>query len=248
MPESIETLPQPLHKRYKRGLIIAFVVCVAVTAAFAALFWPQARALILFAKDNLVELIEMIREAGPGWFFAAFAILPAFGVPLSLFTFTVAPTFASQIGLGWVIVFSALSLLFNVALSYWLARYALHPVIEALVKRLGYKLPRVEPDEHVALAIMLRVVPGPPYAVQSYILGLAKVRFFPYMIVSFIGQFGWTLAAIFFGDALMKGGAGKTGFIALSLIVALVIGTRMLRKRYAKKTPVKPRESRESQD
>jgi uncharacterized membrane protein YdjX (TVP38/TMEM64 family) len=247
MSESPETPPQPLHKRYKRGLIIAFVVGVLLAAALAALFWPQAKALILSAKDVLVALITTIREAGPGWFFAAFTILPAFGVPLSLFTFTVAPTFASQIGLGWVMVFSALSLLFNIAFSYWLARYALRPVIEALVRRLGYKLPHVEPDEHVALAIMLRVVPGPPYAVQSYILGLARVHFFPYMIVSFIGQFGWTLAAIFFGDALMKGGSGKTGFIALSLIVALVIGTRMLRKRYAKKAPVKPRESQESQ-
>lgn len=237
MSETTETLPQPLHKRYKRELIIAFLVCAIATGALAALFWPEAKALALWGKDLLVAMIGAIRSAGPGWFFAAFAILPAFGAPISLFTFTVAPTFAPQIGLGWVIVFSALCLSFNLAFSYWLARYALHPLIEALVKKLGYKLPRIAPDEHVSLAIMLRVVPGPPYAVQSYILGLAKVRFLPYMIVSFIGQMGWMLAAIFFGDALMKGGSGKTGFIALSLIVALVIGTRMLRKRYAKKLP-----------
>lgn len=234
-----DNTPQPLHKRYKRELVIGLAACVVLAAILAALFWPQAKALVFWGKDMLVALITAVREAGPGWFFAAFAILPAFGSPLSLFTFTVAPTFAPQLGLGWVIALSALCLAFNLAFSYWLARYALRPVIEAVIKRLGYRLPEVARDDHVALAIMLRVVPGPPYCVQSYILGLAKVRFLPYMVVSFIGQMGWTLAAIFFGDALMKGGAGKTGFLALSLLVALVIGTRMLRKRYAKKAPLK---------
>ena len=235
MTEMTETLPQPLHKRYKRELVFALAACVIAAGLFAVLFWPQAKALMAWGWGLLVMMVGAIRAAGPAWFFLAFAFLPAFGVPLSLFTLTAAPTFAGEIGLGRVIVFSAISMAFNLALSYWMARHALRPVIEALVRKLGYRLPQVAPGDHVSLSIVLRVVPGPPYAVQSYILGLAKVRFTPYMIVSFIGQYGWALAAIFFGDALMKGGAGKTGFLAISLLVALIIGTRMLRRRYARK-------------
>ncbi len=224
----------PVHKR--REVVVVFVVCALAAAVLAAAFWPQAKVVFALVWQWVIAARDWVRDAGPGWFFAAFTVLPACGVPLSLFTLTVAPAFSTQIGLGWVIVLSAASLALNLALSYWLARHALRPLVEKIVLLLGYKLPAAAPGEHVLLCILLRFVPGPPYAVQSYILGLAKVRFRPYMAVSFLGQFGWTLAAIFFGDALARGGSGKTFFIALALIAALVIATRIVRGRLSRNT------------
>ena len=234
--------PVPFHKRHKRALLIAFAVCVIVVVIAALLFKAEAIALVRWGGQFLSRIVDEVRTAGPVPYFAAYAILPSFGVPISLFNLTVAPTFVPQIGLGWVIVLSALSLALNLALSYWLARYALRPMVEKFVKLLGYTLPVIPHDEHVTACILLRVLPGPPYVVQSCILGLAKVRFLPYMIVSFIGQFGWALAMILLGDTLIKvmqGGSFKVAFLAVVLIIVLVIGTRFVRKYYTKKASLK---------
>lgn len=230
---------KPLHKRYRRAALIAVFAGVVIVVVLAAFFWPETKALIVWAKDMVGVILDVVRKAGPLWYFLAYAVLPAVGVPISVFNLSVNPTFGPQIGLAWVIILAALCLMCANALSYWLARYALRPMIERLVKALGYTLPVIPPEEHVTACILLRVVPGAPYVVQSYILGLAQVRFVPYMIVSFIGQFGWALAMIIFGNAFMDGGSFKAGFVAVVLIVLLVIGTRWVRKYYSKKTTLK---------
>lgn len=239
MDETAKPKPQPFHKRHKRSLIIAFLVCAVVCAVLAVCFWPQAKALMAWGQGVLEMLLEVVRSAGLFCFALAYGTLPAVGVPISLFNLSINPTFGPQVGTGWVIVIAALCLMSANAISYWLARYAFRPLIEKLVKALGYSLPSIPEDEHVTAAILLRVVPGAPYVMQSYILGLAKVRFLPYMVVSFLGQFGWALAMILFGKAFMDGGSFKAGFVAMVLIVLLVIGTRWVRKYYSKKTTIK---------
>jgi len=245
MPETPTPTPAPdqklvpFHKRHKRALIIALVLCVIIVAAAALLFKTEAMAALHWAGQFLSDLVDTVRKAGPVPYFLAYAILPAVGVPVSLFNLTVAPAFAPTLGIGWVIVLSALCLSIDMAFSYWLARYALRPLIEKLVKRLGYSLPDIPKDEHVTACVILRVLPGPPHAVQSFILGLAKVHFLPYMIVSFIGQFGWSLAMILLGKSFTQGGSFKIAFLAIVLIIFLVIATRLVRKYYMKKGVIK---------
>jgi len=234
--------PAPFHKRHKRALLIACAVCVVIALIAVLFFRTELMAVLHWGGQRLRDIVDAVRKAGPVPFFAAYAILPALGVPISLFNLTVAPTFAPQIGLGWVIVLSAISMALNQALSYWLARYALRPIIEKLVTKLGYTLPAIPRDEHFTAAILLRVVPGAPYVVQSYMLGLAKVHFVPYMIASFVGQFGWALAIILATNSasnILQGGSFKIAFVAIVLIVLLVIGTRLVRKYYTKKAALK---------
>ena len=244
--------PAPFHKRHKCALLATFALCVIVALIAALLFKTQAVAALHCGMQFLKDIVDAVRQAGPVPYFAAYAILPALGAPISLFNLTVAPTFAPQIGLGWVIVLSAISMALNLALTYWLARYALRPLIEKCVKYLGYTLPVIPRGEHVTTSILLRVVPGPPYAVQSYILGLTKVHFLPYMIVSFIAQFGYALAMILITNSaremasgeqsfqnITQSGSFRAAFAALVLIVVLAIVTRFVRKYYTKKTALK---------
>jgi len=212
--------------------VIAFIACML-------LFQGEITLLSSFGH-HLERLTDFVGDrVGPVPFFIAYALLPVVGVSLWFFNFTAGVVFVERIGIVWVLVFAAIAIATANALSYWLARTVLRPLAEKLVKRLGYKMPNIPPDEHVSATILLRVVPGLPYIVQSYVPGLANVRFVPYMIVSFIVRFGWAIATIMLGrsyKALTEDGSFKAIVAAVVLLIVLVIGTRWARKYYARKS------------
>ncbi|MDR0353580.1 MAG: VTT domain-containing protein [Opitutaceae bacterium] len=203
-------------------------------------------ALVLIAGGTLVYFhleearvwmhlgLEWIRGMGPVPFFAAMIVLPAFGCPVSAFTFTAGPTFIPQLGTAWVCVLVSLGMTLDLALAYWLARYAARPLLSRLMERMGYRLPRVAPGDHTGLTVLLRVTPGPPLFIQNYLLGLAEVPFKIYILISAPIMSGWALAAVLASDALVAG-KGRTAFIALGLVAGLVIVVRMVRKHYARR-------------
>jgi uncharacterized membrane protein YdjX (TVP38/TMEM64 family) len=124
-----------------------------------------------------------------------------------------------------------------VALTHFLARRALRPLLEKLLDRLGYKLPQVPPEDMTDLAIIVRVTPGSPFPVQNYLLGLANVPFGRNLLVAAIVQAFYVPAFVLFGDALLHG-KGKVAMIAVGLLVAAAAGTHLLRKHYAAKKKV----------
>lgn len=183
------------------------------------------------------EGLALIRSAGPGTFFLAVALLPAAGAPLSFFSLTAGSVFGPQIGMPAVIALTLAAITFNMALCYFLATRLLRPVLEALLTRLGYKLPQVDSGDTTDLIVLLRVTPGVPFPVQNYLLGLAQVPFGKYLLVSCLIQLPANTAFILFGDALLHG-RGKIAFLSLGAILALMAATHLVRKHYgAKKSP-----------
>lgn len=219
-----ESAPRP-----NRALLLKLVAVGAVLLVGAGLV---ARGLDL--KALLAQGLEIIRSAGPVAFFTAMAVLPALGAPQMAFALTAGPVFGPTLGLGPVIGLALFALTVNMALSYFLARRALRPLLEVLFKRLGYPLPRATPGDEFDLIVLLRVTPGVPFPVQNYLLGLAEVPFGQYLLVSFLIQGPLNAAFILFGDALLHG-KGKVALIALSIILALMAATQLVRKHYGKK-------------
>jgi len=185
-------------------------------------------------KGLIQQGLALIRSAGPVIFFLAMALLPVVGAPLSFFSLTAGSVFAPQIGMPAVIALSLAAITFNMALSYFLASRLLRPVLESLLVRLGYKLPQVDSGDATGLIILLRVTPGVPFPVQNYLLGLAEVPFGKYLLVSCLIQLPANTAFILFGDALLQG-RGRVALISLSVILALMAATHLLRKHYGKK-------------
>lgn len=220
------TEPAP---RPNRALLLKLAVAGIVVLAGG---WLLARGYDI--KGMIQEVLALIRGAGAPVFFLAMAFLPAAGMPMSFFSLTAGSVFAPQLGMPAVIALSLAAITFSMAFSYFLANRLLRPVLEALLVRLGYKLPQVDSGDATDLIVLLRVTPGVPFPVQNYLLGLARVPFGKYLLVSCLIQWPANTAFILFGDALLQG-KGKIALISLSAILALMAATQLVRKRYGAK-------------
>ncbi|MDB6167496.1 MAG: associated Golgi protein [Verrucomicrobia bacterium] len=195
-------------------------------------------AVVLLRGVNLRTAIDQgmatIRDVGPLVFFSAMALLPSVGLPISLFTITAGEAFAPQFGMPAVIAVTLAILAFNLALTYWLARFALRPVLIRLLDRYGYKVPRVTKENALAVTLVMRLTPGVPYVVQGYVLGVAEVPFGLYMLASWLCQVPWAVGFLVLGQGLLKGNfmvAAK----GLGVIVVAAVAVQWLRKKLAKR-------------
>ncbi|MCF3650848.1 TVP38/TMEM64 family protein [Synoicihabitans lomoniglobus] len=212
-----------------KGLVIklAALIVIAGVAGVAVLRGLDVRALI-------DQALELVRGAGPVAFFAGMAVLPAFGFPLSPFTLSAGSVFAPT--MGWPLVLAAtwLALSINVTLTYVAARWVARPWLEKLVLRFGYRWPQVKPDGYWDITILVRVTPGPPFFVQSALLGLAQVPLRIYLIGSILIAGLYGTAFVIFGEALLSG-KGRMVMMGAGAIAALAVGTQLLRRHYARK-------------
>ncbi|WP_197456978.1 TVP38/TMEM64 family protein [Cephaloticoccus capnophilus] len=175
--------------------------------------------------------LEQVRGAGPLTFFALMVVLPAFGCPLSVFTLTVGPVFGPLLGIVAVLALTLLSVALNLAFSYWLASRALRPVLARLVAWLGYTLPKARAQDCGSLVFLVRVTPGPPFFLQSYLLGIAHIPFRIYFVISWLISGAYACAFVLFGDAVVHG-HGKRVMLAVGIFAVLTVGVQWLRRRY----------------
>ena len=158
------------------------------------------------------------------------AILPSVGFPLLPFAVTAGPAFSPALGVGGVIACAILAVGLNVALSYVLASRLFRPPVQRLIARLGYQLPDPQRHNPWLLTLLVRVTPGPPFWLQSYALGVVRVRFGAYVIVSTAVPAGYLTGAILLGDAMMRG-KGGLAFFAAGLLTLAGTGLYFLRRK-----------------
>ena len=205
-------------------LLTAFAVSGLV--ACGLIYWAlQTEGLQL--RPALDAVLAWLRGLGPLTFFTLMALLPSVGAPLSIFTLIAGPVFAPTLGLPLVMALALVSLAANIILTYALARWVLRPWIARLFAWQGLTIPVVAPDDQNSLILLVRVAPGTPFMLQSYLLGAAGIPFVPYLIISWVVNALQVCPFIYFGDELMQGQA-KGAMFALSLLVALAVGARLL--------------------
>ncbi len=227
---------RPRHRALVQSRIISWKLIFVAVAALAVLglvgdwFWIHN----FNVRESIDAGVAVLRDAGPWVFFAAVALLPAFGFPLAVFNLTSGTAFGGQMGIGGVIAATGAAVAINLTLTYWLAGYALRPFIEDLISKTKYRIPVLAADEHAELALLVRITPGPPFFVQSYLLGLAKVRFGTYLWISWSITMVYSCAFIIFGDAILHGKA-RAAFLGFSAIAAVALIVHFVRRHYGKK-------------
>jgi uncharacterized membrane protein YdjX (TVP38/TMEM64 family) len=219
----------PPEEPLKKRKLPLFQLCIVAFAVIAAV-------LLLVRGVNIRGLaaqgMAIIRDAGPWVYFAATAFLPALGAPLSAFTIVAGEAFAAQMTMAGVIVAAMAAIAANLALTYWLARYALRPLLSRFTERYGYRIPRVTKANALNVALVIRLTPGPPFFMQSYMLGLAEVPFRLYMVVSWLCILPWAVAFIVLGKGVFNGNFKLVG-TGVGVLVAATAFVHWIRKRYA---------------
>jgi len=188
----------------------------------------------LVLRTGLLRTFETVvlalREAGPGVFFVAMALLPAVGFPMLAFTLAAGPVFGATLGTGGVIGWSLAAVVCNLLLTYWLADRAVRPLASRLLTHFDYRLPDSTVGGAWQITVIVRLTPGPPFWVQSYLLGLIRVSLLPYLVVSTLVMAGFIVALVLGGEAIV-GGNGRLAVAAIAMLLVFVAALQLLRRR-----------------
>ncbi len=224
----MEPTAQPSRRHLtQRRLALAAVLAVLAAALIVVILKTGL-------MDTLNTVILRLREAGPAVFFVAMALLPAAGFPLLAFTLAAGPVFGPTLGAGWVIVWSLTAVVVNLLLTYWLADRAFRPLVSRLLAYFDFRLPDNLAGSAWQLSLIVRLTPGPPFWVQSYLLGLVRVPLVPYLTVSTGVVAGYIIALVWGGEAIASGN-GRLAFAAVGVLAVSIAGLQLLRKRTARR-------------
>lgn len=210
--------------RFRRLSLVLVLASMAVAAVLAARSGGP--------KALWIALEGTLREAGPFVFFAAMAVLPAAGFPLMPFTLIAGPVFGPQLGVGPTILCAVAAVAANVALSYWLAAGVLRTWVLRLAAWLGYRLPAMPAGTAWQLVTVVRLAPGLPFWMQSYLLGVIRAPFVAYLTLSTLIPALYIAMTIAGGDALMRG-RGRTALLAFAGLGFVAAVVHLLRNRRA---------------
>lgn len=219
-----------------RRLRLACLLAGGLFAGLAVWAWLHSQGYTV--RESVDWALARVRSVGPVTFFTLMALVPAAGAPVTIFTFTAGSVFAPTLGMPQVLLLTYASLGINLVFTYWLARWLLRPWMVRLCAWLGYGIPAVARENQRSLVVLLRITPGPPYALQNYLLGVAGIPFPTYFFTS------WLLVSldaslyILFGDAVVQG-KGRWVAVAAGLFIGLALAVKLLRSRLrAKKAEV----------
>jgi uncharacterized membrane protein YdjX (TVP38/TMEM64 family) len=179
---------------------------------------------------GLAAVVAGLREAGPVIFFLSMALLPAIGFPMFAFTVTAGPVFGPTLGTGWVIGCSLLAVVTNLLLTHWLANRALRPLVSRLLARFEFRLPDDAAENAWLVTMIVRLTPGPPFWVQSYLLGVIRVPLLPYVAVSTLIMAGYIVALVLGGDAIASGN-GRVALVAVGALAMFAGTLHLMHKR-----------------
>jgi uncharacterized membrane protein YdjX (TVP38/TMEM64 family) len=174
-----------------------------------------------FISDTAHSLLSMAQQ-NPLWLFAAIAILPGFGFPSSPLFILAGIVWGTTVE-GCAIACSALIL--NLA---WTHQMAAHPGHKILTRWFGEKAEKwgqFGKERPLKMTTLVRITPGIPLCVQNYTLGVMRVPFVPYILLSSI------LTSIFACGLVVAGGAFLNGNLTYALAgVAAIIALNMIFK------------------
>lgn len=175
----------------------------------------------------LETFLEWLESAHWAWLVAALILCPLVGFPISPFYILSGVKFGIMGG-----IFISLACLFvHLIIAYIISAWACRGLISYGMQRFfpDASLPVIPQKDEVKWIIFLRIAPGLPLVVQNYTLGLARVSFLPYLLLSMTVQVVFAIAFIVFGHAVFSGAAG-TAIMGVSAAIAILILFNLLAK------------------
>ena len=213
----------PDTPRARPATLKRFLPIVALTLALVVLFLYMTGVL----GPAPLDLIRWVESRGMFTFFAAMTLLPLAGVPITLFYLAAGVVFDPPVNIAG----TAAALALNHLLAYALARRTLKPGLDVLLRKSGFRLPKPGRRNPLYTALFLKLTPGPPFILRSYMMAMAGIPLKTYLLVSWPLSMAYALPAILLGESAMEGRTGL-GMLALGILLVLALLTQFLRKRY----------------
>lgn len=216
---------------------LKFAIALILGGAFAAVWFTPLRQYV--TKDNIQSFVIHLRGLwfGPLAFIGIFALSCVFALPASVFVI------AAGYIWGWAAggAYSILGGLLGALASFVVGRF----MGEGLLHRFGRAGQMVTHQvDHAGFRSMLvlRFIPGIPFAVLNYGAGVAGVRFVDFFFSTIIGIIPGMFVFTWCADSIFNGSmTGTDAFLRLAGVCALMLALLLLPravKRFARSAPV----------
>lgn len=219
-------------------LLLAAVVVAAVGfALFEYVDWPGVRQWMQHLNRPVLVLLS--------------ATLPLFGFSISIVYLVIGAVFGGPWGIVVVAGITAVHLL----TSHWFGRGFLRLRLQRWLEKRKKHFPTLPPGEEISVALMMALVPGPPYFVRNYLLAVSDVPLRVYFWVCWPVYVARSCVVLFLGD--LTGEFSSERLVILGSIFVLKVGIcayilHRLRKRIhrihvekkAQRTPLQKRLAR----
>ena len=207
-----------------RGKVIAVVTVSVLLLLLIALHFMGTY------RYELGGVIGWIKSGGPVPFFAAMALLPLVGIPITPFYLAAGAVFEPLVSLTGV----AVALGVNHLVAYALGRKTLRPVLEFLMRRRRVTLPEPGSRDSLYTALVIKLTPGPPFFLRSYLMAVAGIPLWIYFLVTWPLSMVYAVPATLLGESVVEG-RGVTAAVALGVLLAVGYLTFFLRARMLKR-------------
>ncbi len=159
--------------------------------------------------DRLKEWVETIGVWGPVIFALVYIGATVLFIPGSAITLAVGATF----GLAWGFATVSAGSTIGAALAFLIARH----LARARVQELAGKNPKFKAidkaigDGGWKIIALLRLSPAFPFNLSNYLFGLTAIRFWPYVLTSWLAMMPGTLMYVYLGYAAGEGVGAAAG-------------------------------------
>jgi uncharacterized membrane protein YdjX (TVP38/TMEM64 family) len=180
------------HKR-EMGRIVALILIII--ALFLAMRFLPVRQWL----RNFNDWVDQMGTASIFIFIGAYAVATVLMAPGSILT--IGAGFAFGLWKGFVAVSAGATL--GASLAFLVARFIAREKIEAIAQR-NEKFQRIDNaigEQGAKLVFLLRLSPVIPFNLSNYFYGLTGVKFWRYVLASWIGMVPGTFLYVYIGTA-----------------------------------------------
>jgi uncharacterized membrane protein YdjX (TVP38/TMEM64 family) len=196
---------------------IAIVLVIA--SVLAAIYFSPMRAEL--TRDNIRNVVGQLRGLwyGPIAFILAFALGCVFAVPASIFIL------AAGFIWGWVLggVYSLIGGVLGATASFYVGRFVGAGILDRF-GRVGRMVAKQVDHAGFRSLLVLRNIPGIPFAVLNYGAGVAGVRFRDFFASTVVGVTPSMFVFAYCADALFNGSMSEgDAFVRLAIVCGLML-------------------------
>ena len=214
-----------IKNKFVALIILIFLLVIILGIIYAGIYWIGGNEVILYL-ETLWDIFKIFLLNNGFWLFLSLAIIPGFILPCAPLLI-LAGIWGTEFGIAYACLYSSIALIINLIWTYWFAHGPGNKLINKLLKRFGHKIPELPSKNLIQWATILRLTPGVPFIFSNYILGLLKMPFIKYLLVSVpivtISDCGFILAS-----AGIFGSDWKYIWSGLSILIIIAVVGKLL--------------------